>query len=46
MMTPAADVRQTKDAEQNDGKDFDRSFHPLISLARAFPAEQVQQPTR
>ena len=26
------DVRETKDSEQNDGKDFNRSLHPLLRL--------------
>jgi hypothetical protein len=27
------DVRETNDSEQNDGKDFDRSLHPLLRVA-------------
>src|SRR5215208_896659 len=26
------DVRQTKDSEQNHGKDFNRSLHPLLRV--------------
>ena len=29
------DVRETKDSEQNDGKDLNRSFHPLLHAARS-----------
>jgi hypothetical protein len=29
------DVRKTKHSEQNDGKDFNRSLHPLLPLKDA-----------
>src|SRR5438093_13612901 len=30
------DVRETKDSEPNDGKDFNRSLHPLLRVIQQF----------